>query len=66
MLTLDLLIREDKRVQIGWKVRACTLGMASLGIVALAGIGQTESQIAEVGHQLSDLLQGKAIAFPDP
>jgi len=66
MLTLDLVFREDKLAQIGWKARACTLGMASLGIVARAGIGQTESQIADVGRQLSDLLQGKAVIFPEP
>lgn len=66
MLTLDLLIAEGRLAQIGWKARACTLGMASLGIVARAGIGQTESQIAEVGRQLSALLQGEEVAFPDP
>ncbi|MDD8024423.1 MAG: iron-sulfur cluster assembly scaffold protein [Paracoccaceae bacterium] len=66
MLTLDMVFHEDKLAQIGWKARACTLGMASLGIVARAGISQTESQIADVGRQLSALLQGEAIAFPDP
>ena len=66
MLTLDMVFHEDKLAQIGWKARACTLGMASLGIVARAGISQTQSQIADVGRQLSALLQGEAIAFPDP
>ena len=66
MLTLDLVFHEDKLAHIGWKARACTLGMASLGIVARAGIGQTENQIADVGGQLSALLQGEAVVFPEP
>ena len=66
MLTLDLLFQGDRLAQIGWKARACTLGMASLGIVTRTGIGQTESQIAEVGRQLSAMLEGETVAFPDP
>lgn len=66
MVTLDLVFREDRLAQIGWKARACTLGMASLAIVVQAGPGQTESRIAETGRQLSALLRGEGIAFPDP
>ncbi|WP_116600037.1 iron-sulfur cluster assembly scaffold protein [Primorskyibacter marinus] len=59
LITLDLVIHDGTLAEIGWKGRACTLGMASLGIVTRAGIGQTESQIAEAGRRLSDLLKGE-------
>ena len=64
MMTLDLCIRDDTLVALGWKARACTLGMASLGIVSQAAIGQTRDQIADAGQQLSTLLQGQDVDFP--
>ncbi|MFD3190988.1 iron-sulfur cluster assembly scaffold protein [Sedimentitalea sp. HM32M-2] len=64
MMTLDLRIHNGILTEIGWKGRACTLGMASLGIIIRAGIGQTESQIAEAGHRLSGLLRGENKDFP--
>jgi len=64
MMTLDLAIREGSLVALGWKARACTLGMASLGIVRQAGIGQTRDQIAEAGRLLAGLLQGQDADFP--
>lgn len=64
MMTLDLLFCDGILVALGWKARACTLGMASLGIVSRSGIGQTQDQIADAGQQLSALLQGQDVDFP--
>ncbi|MCV2892731.1 iron-sulfur cluster assembly scaffold protein [Lentibacter sp. XHP0401] len=64
VMTLDLIIHDGILAKIGWKGRACTLGMASLSIVTCAGIGQTEKEIFEVGRRLSDLLNGKKNDFP--
>jgi len=66
LLTLDLDIREGALCDIGWNARACTLGMAALGIVSKAGTGQTQEQIAQARRKLSELLQGKIIDFPPP
>lgn len=63
-LTLDLFIRHDTVVGLGWKMRACTLGMASLGILSNAGIGQTKDQIADASRKLSSLLRGEEVEFP--
>lgn len=64
-ITLDLLIHDGTLTAIGWKGRACTLGMASLGIVVRSASGQTKCQIAEVGRRLSGLLRGEETEFPD-
>ncbi len=64
VITLDLIILDGTLTEIGWKGRACTLGMASLGIVARAGIGQTESQISDVRRRLAELLRGEDTDFP--
>ena len=63
-VTLDLIIHDGVLAKIGWKGRACTLGMASLGIVTRAGIGQTEPQVSNVRRRLSDLLRGEEQEFP--
>ncbi|WP_245510819.1 iron-sulfur cluster assembly scaffold protein [Antarcticimicrobium sediminis] len=64
MMTLDLAIRDGILVGLGWRARACTLGMASLGIVRQVGVGQTRDQIADAGRLLSTLLQGQDVDFP--
>lgn len=64
MMTLDLVLRDDTLVALGWKARACTLGMASLGIVSRAGIGRTRDQIADADRRLAALLQGQDSDFP--
>ncbi|PVA07444.1 iron-sulfur cluster assembly scaffold protein [Thalassorhabdomicrobium marinisediminis] len=63
-ITLDLIIHDGTLTKIGWKGRACTLGMASLGIVVCAAIGQSEVQIAEAGRRLAELLRGEDVDFP--
>ena len=65
-LTLDMRADGDILTEIGWKARACTLGMASLGIVSLVGAGQTCGRIAEVGDRLEQTLHGKVSDFPAP
>ncbi|MFG6660314.1 iron-sulfur cluster assembly scaffold protein [Sulfitobacter sp. 915] len=64
VVTLDLIILDGIPTRIGWKGRACTLGMASLGIVVRAGIGQTESQISDVAQRLAELLRGEDKDLP--
>lgn len=64
VITLDLIIHDGILTEIGWKGRACTLGMASLGIVARAAIGQSEIQIVEAGRRLAALLRGEDKDFP--
>jgi len=65
-LTLDLNIEDEKIIAIGWKVRACTLGMASLSISRCACIGQSQAQIAAVEADLMHLLAGEDIRFHPP
>ncbi|MBK0327578.1 iron-sulfur cluster assembly scaffold protein [Rhodobacteraceae bacterium F11138] len=64
MMTLDLLVRDGILVALGWKARACTLGMASLGIVSRSGVGQTQDQIADAGRRLCTVLRGQDVDFP--
>lgn len=63
-VTLDLMLDDGIVTELGWKGRACTLGMASLGIVARAAIGQNAHQISEVRRRLADLLDGRETDFP--
>ncbi|SFU06997.1 iron-sulfur cluster assembly scaffold protein [Sedimentitalea nanhaiensis] len=63
-LTLDIRFDQQTIAAIGWRCRACVLGMASLAIAREAAIGATEGQIAQVRAGIQDLLSGGAPDFP--
>ncbi|MCV2882997.1 iron-sulfur cluster assembly scaffold protein [Actibacterium sp. XHP0104] len=67
MLTLDMTLRDGTVTELGWKARACTLGMASMGIVSRAAPGLTAPQIAQTGEAVARLLKGADdITFAEP
>ncbi len=65
-LTLDVTWRDGRVEALGWRSRACTLGMASTAIAAEAAIGRRPEEIAEAESALRKLLDGKAATFAEP
>lgn len=65
--TLALDIRHDGRfvTALGYRARACTLGMASTAVVVAKAPGQSFAEIGEAGAQLAALLAGENVVFPD-
>ncbi|MBS0236874.1 MAG: iron-sulfur cluster assembly scaffold protein [Proteobacteria bacterium] len=64
-LALDTRCDGDRVIALGYRARACTLGMASTAIVVDAARGATFSEISAVGRQLKDLLDGTEVRFPE-
>lgn len=49
----------DKAISsFGYRVRACTLGMASVALFSQVAIGQTRKQILSAAHELKSALSG--------
>jgi len=65
--TLALDIRHDGRLvtALGYRARACTLGMASTAVVVAKAPGQSFAEIGEAGAQLAALLAGVDVNFAD-
>ncbi|WP_029056928.1 iron-sulfur cluster assembly scaffold protein [Stappia stellulata] len=65
-LTLD--VRADGRtlVELGYRVRACTLGMAATAVVVANGAGKPVEEILSAGKTLRRLLAGEDVDFPPP
>ncbi len=65
--TLALDIRHDGRTvtALGYRARACTLGMASTAVVVAKAPGRSFAKIGEAGAQLAALLAGENVVFPD-
>lgn len=59
-LTLDVSYSGETISELGWRSRACTLGMASTAIFVKAAIEQSADQIAQAGKALEQLLAGCA------
>ncbi len=66
IVTLDIRREADKITALGWRTRACTLGMAATAIVVQQATGREFSGIVEIGHLLRRLLSGEDIIFPEP
>ena len=65
--TLALDIRHEGKVvtALGYRARACTLGMAATAVVAAKAPGRSFGEIAETGERLAALLAGEDVAFSD-
>ena len=66
MITLDLKLERDRIAALGWRSRACTLGMASLGVVTEVAVSQSRTDVAATAAALWELLQGQEKAFAPP
>lgn len=64
-VTLDIRRDKDRILELGWRVRACTLGMASTAIVVHNAPGQGFEDVADVATTLRNLLAGDEVAFPE-
>ena len=59
-LTLDAVIAAERVQQLGWAVRACSLGQATTGIV-VAHQGELQArEVRAIGAQLESILKGEA------
>lgn len=65
-LTLDVCWTVGAVCALGWRSRACSLGMASTAIFVASAIGQTPSQIKTAGMELKTLLSGEDTVFSEP
>lgn len=63
-VTID--IRRDGEFirELGWRTRACTLGMAATATVVQAAIDQNFKAVKEIAAMLRRLLQGEDVTFP--
>jgi len=64
-LTLDFICNSGRVAQLGWRARACTLGMASTACFVALAPGRELADILEAGAQLARLLEGEDSAFHD-
>jgi len=59
-LTLDARIDAGRIREIGYQVRACSLGQATTAIIARRAIGLDAAALRRVGGQLQSILDGRA------
>lgn len=59
-LTLDAVIENDRVQQLGWRVRACSLGQATTAIVIKHMEDLDALTVETVGTQLRSILNGQA------
>lgn len=64
LLTLDVKQNGGTILALGYKARACTLGMASAAIVIEKAIGLSFSELIEVQRIVGNLLAGENAIFP--
>lgn len=64
-VTLDIRRHEDRILELGWRVRACTLGMAATAVVVRHAPGRRFDDVAGVAAMVGDLLNGEDVVFPD-
>lgn len=65
-ITLDVQWQGYSISALGWRTRACTLGMASTAIIVQHAVGETCAGVGENAHLLRRLLAGENVTFPDP
>lgn len=63
-VTLDIQHDGDRILELGWRTRACTLGMASTAIVVRNALGLSFPDVAEAGGMLRRVLAGEDVSFP--
>lgn len=65
-LTLDARLEGDRICEIGYRVRACSLGQATTAIVARRAPGLEFETLRRIGDQLRDLLAGRSTSCDWP
>lgn len=65
-VTLDIRRDGGRILELGWRTRACTLGMASTAVVMRNAPGQSLAEVAQVAEALRRLLAGEDVSFPRP
>ncbi|HHG5368185.1 TPA: iron-sulfur cluster assembly scaffold protein [Pseudomonas aeruginosa] len=63
-VTLDICYEGETIVALGYRTRACTLGMAATAVVAQIAPGHTQDEIAGIRQQLARFLAGEEVLFP--
>src|SRR5699024_8376197 len=63
MVTLDFNFDGDRIERVGFRARACSLGMAATAILVDAGPGQNADQVARAHQALASLLAGEPAEF---
>lgn len=58
-LTLDARIEDNRIREIGYRVRACSLGQATTAILVRHATGLDSDALRRIGDQLKDLLAGR-------
>ena len=59
-LTLDAVIRDGRVQQLGYRIRACSLGQASTAIVAEHAAGLDKATLSRIEAQLRRILAGES------
>lgn len=65
-LTLDVRAQDRTVTELGYRVRACTLGMASAAVVVATAPGRAAEDTLAAGQRLRELLTGEDTRFPAP
>ncbi len=65
-LALDVRHEGQTVTSLGYRARACTLGMASTAVAVAKAPGRSFAEIAEAGARLAALLAGEDVVFADP
>lgn len=65
-LTLDALIVDARVQELGYRIRACSLGQASTAIVAARATDLDAATIARIGAQLRTILAGESTSCDWP
>ncbi|ATQ68749.1 MULTISPECIES: iron-sulfur cluster assembly scaffold protein [Methylosinus] len=64
-LTLDVRRERDRIAALGYRARACTLGMASTAVVAAQAVGERFEDALAAGRALAALLAGEDARFEE-
>lgn len=62
-MSLQFLIQNNEILDIGWKIRACILGMASAACFVEFARDDDVLKTIEVGQKLEHLLKGASVSF---
>lgn len=64
-VTIDVCRNGNLLSALGWRTRACTLGMAATAIMVQSAPGQNFDAVDEIAGMLRRLLKGDDVPFPD-
>lgn len=64
-ITIDVCRNGNLISDLGWRTRACTLGMAATAVMVQGATGQSFEAVEEIAGMLRKLLQGDDVSFPN-